>query len=130
MLENVRTESGKITTRTVIVNVRTPQLASGGEVRLKDRERTTEIWAWDNKLTLEFSGTRPCLCGLEIEPVSDLPTVFLLGDSTVCDQPREPFASWGQMLPRFFNAEVAVANHAESGESLKSSRSAKRLEKC
>jgi lysophospholipase L1-like esterase len=99
------------------------------EVRLKDRERMTEIWAWDEKLTLEFSGIRPCVCGLEIAPAGDVPTLYLLGDSTVCDQPREPYASWGQMLPRFLKPGMAVANHAESGESLKSSLSAKRLDK-
>jgi len=47
----------------------------------------------------------------------------------VCDQPREPWNSWGQMLPRFFGPGVAVANHAQSGESIKSSLSARRFEK-
>jgi len=65
---------------------------------------------------------------IEIEPVN-VPTIFLLGDSTVCDQPLEPYASWGQMLTRFFGAGVAIANHAESGESLRSSLGAKRLDK-
>ena len=35
----------------------------------------------------------------------------------------------GGMLPRFFNAGVAVANNAESGESLRSSLHANRLAK-
>jgi lysophospholipase L1-like esterase len=97
---------------------------------LKDREKTTEWLAWDEKLTLEFNNTRPCLCALEITKVDDAVTVYVLGDSTVCDQPREPFNSWGQMLPRFFKpGVVAVANHAESGESLRSSLGAKRLDK-
>jgi lysophospholipase L1-like esterase len=52
--------------------------------------------------------------------VENIPTVFVTGDSTVTDQTREPGASWGQMLPRFFKTGVAVANHAESGETLKS----------
>lgn len=128
MLENVKTAPGKIETRTVAINVRTPQIRSGGEVRLKDREKSTEMWAWDEKLTLEFSGKRPCVCGLEIAK-ADVPTLYLLGDSTVCDQPREPFASWGQMLTRFFQPGIAVANHAESGESLRSSLGARRLDK-
>ncbi len=85
-------------------------------------------WAWDEKLTLEFNGKRPAVNAIEIEKI-DVPTVFLLGDSTVCDQPGEPYASWGQMITRFFGDKVAVANHAESGESLKSSFGAKRLEK-
>jgi lysophospholipase L1-like esterase len=62
-------------------------------------------------------------------PAPSAPTVFLAGDSTVCDQPQEPWNSWGQMLPRFFEAGVAVANYAESGESIKSSLAARRFEK-
>ena len=88
-----------------------------------------ECWHWDDKLTLEFNDTRPCVCAIEIDRVDDAITVYLLGDSTVCDQPREPWNSWGQMLPRFFKPDVAVANHAESGESLKSFLGAKRLDK-
>ena len=128
MLENVRTGKGKFITRTFIVNVRSPQIPTGGEVKLKDREKTTEWWAWDEKLTLEFNGRRPTVNAIEIESV-DVPTVFLLGDSTVCDQPSEPYASWGQMLTRFFGPRAAIANHAESGESLRSSLRARRLDK-
>ena len=128
MVERIHTTPGKLVTRTFTVNLRTPHIADGGEVRLKDREKTTEIWDWDEKLTLEFNGSRPCLMAMEIEK-AEVPTIFLLGDSTVCDQPREPWNSWGQMLPRFFQQGVAIANHAESGESLRSSLSAHRLDK-
>jgi len=58
-----------------------------------------------------------------------VPTVFLCGDSTVTDQPREPYGSWGQMLPRWFGEGVAVANYAESGETLKAFKLEKRWEK-
>jgi len=75
---------------------------------------------WDDKLTLEFSDTHPSICALTIDRVDDRPTVFVIGDSTVTDQPREPTTSWGQMLPRFFKPDVAIANHAESGETMKS----------
>jgi lysophospholipase L1-like esterase len=127
MIEKVETKKGKFATESFIVNVRTPQFP-GGEVKLKDREKTMEWWAWDEKLTLEFNGARPAINEITIEKVN-VPTIYLLGDSTVCDQPGEPYASWGQMLPRFFKPEIAVANHAESGESLRSSLGAKRLEK-
>ncbi|HEV2764887.1 MAG TPA: rhamnogalacturonan acetylesterase, partial [Pyrinomonadaceae bacterium] len=129
MLERVRTARGKFETRTFAVNVRTPRIEEGREVKLKERERTLEAWAWDEKLTLEFNNARPVVCSLEIERADDVPTVFLLGDSTVADQPREPYNSWGQMLTRFFKPGVAVANHAESGESLRSSLGARRLDK-
>ncbi|HVQ55665.1 MAG TPA: rhamnogalacturonan acetylesterase [Pyrinomonadaceae bacterium] len=128
MLEHVDTRPGEFVTRTFNVNVRTPVISTGGEVKLKDRERTSEQWAWDEKLTLEFNGARPTVSSIVIEQ-AQIPTIFILGDSTVADQPAEPYASWGQMLTRFFDSKVAIANHAESGESLKSSFSAKRLEK-
>lgn len=127
-LENIETKKGKFRTETFIVNVRTPQISKDVNVKLKDREKTLEVWAWDEKLTLEFNGKRPKVNAVTIEKI-DLPTVYLLGDSTVCDQPGEPYASWGQMITRFFKPEIAIANHAESGESLKSSFGAKRLDK-
>jgi lysophospholipase L1-like esterase len=129
MLEEVRTARGRFETRTFTVNVRTPQIPTGGEVKLKDRERTMEAWAWDEKLTLEFNNARPAVAAIEIKRNDKAPTLFLLGDSTVCDQPREPYNSWGQMLTRFFKPGLAVANHAESGESLRSSTGARRLDK-
>jgi lysophospholipase L1-like esterase len=129
MVERVHTARGKFETRTFVVNIRTPQISGGGEVRLKDREKTTEMWAWDEKLTLEFNDAHPAVDAIEIARADGVPTIYLLGDSTVCDQPREPFNSWGQMLPRFFKPDVAIANHAESGESLRSSLAARRLDK-
>lgn len=128
MIERVDTKPGEFVTRSFIVNVRTPKISTGGEVKLKDREKTSEQWAWDEKLTLEFNGQKPAINSITIEKV-DVPTIFLLGDSTVCDQPGEPYASWGQMITRFFGDKIAVANHAESGESLRSSFGAKRLDK-
>jgi lysophospholipase L1-like esterase len=128
MLEKIHTEAGKMETRSFIVNLRTPEISTGGTVKLKDREKTSEWRDWDDKLTLEFNGTHPSVSKMEIEK-ADVPTVYILGDSTVCDQPAEPWNSWGQMLPRFFKPEIAVANHAESGESIASSLGAKRFEK-
>jgi len=134
MIENLSTAKGEIVTRTIIVNVRNasvpppPLNAPGGNhVVLNDREQG--VLHWDDKLTLEFNGTRPCVDAVEITRVDDLPTVFIAGDSTVTDQPREPGASWGQMLPRWFKPGVAVANHAESGETLKSFITGLRLAK-
>jgi lysophospholipase L1-like esterase len=128
MLEKIHTAPGKFETRQFIVNLRTPKIPGDGEVHLKPREKTNEWWAWDEKLTVEFNGTRPSVHALEIGK-SDVPTVFLLGDSTVCDQPDEPWNSWGQMLPRFFKPEIAVANHAESGETIANSLRARRFDK-
>jgi lysophospholipase L1-like esterase len=119
-------------TRTFIVNTRNPRIAlpegaPARRVKLKaPRETTQEAWAWDDALTLELHGAT--LSAVEIAPAR-VPTVFLLGDSTVCDQSLEPFASWGQMLPRFFGPTVAVANHGESGETYRDSIGRGRLDK-
>jgi len=129
MLERIVTAPGKFVTETFAVNVRTPKIPGGSEVKLKDREKTTEAWAWDDKLTLEFNNSHPSVSSIEIVRNEKLPTIYLLGDSTVCDQPSEPYSSWGQMLTRFFKPAVVVASHAESGESLRSSLGARRLEK-
>ena len=128
MLEKIHTDAGKSETRTFIVNLRTPKIGETNHVHLKPRETSTEIWDWDDKMTLEFNGCHPSLRLLEIEK-ADVPTVYILGDSTVCDQSAEPWNSWGQMLPRFFKPEVAIANHAESGESVASSLGARRFDK-
>jgi len=124
LLEKLVTAPGESITRSFCVNVRGSQLAAPeknapGGARVLLNERENGILRWDEKLTLEFNGAAPAVRSVRIEPV-EVPTVFLVGDSTVTDQPSEPAAGWGQMLPRFFKPEVAVANHAESGETLKS----------
>lgn len=128
MLEKVRIQPGTYAARTFIVNVRTPRILDRQKVHLKLREVKQETVEWDDKLTLEFDGAHPALRALVIYP-TNVPTVFIVGDSTVCDQPVEPWNSWGQMLPRFFQPDVAVANYAESGESVKSSLGAHRFDK-
>lgn len=126
MRENVVTAEKEQVNRKFTVNIRQPEYP-GGRVGLKDREKP--YLHWDNKLTLEFNGPHPCVAALEITPAPAATTVYLLGDSTVTDQPFEPWNSWGQMFPRFFKAGVAVSNNAESGESLGSSISARRVAK-
>jgi hypothetical protein len=103
-VEAGRTLPGKFVTRTFTVNIRTPKIATGGEVSLKPRE--LGVLHWDDKLTLEFSNRRPCVGALEIAPAESAITVYLMGDSTVTDQTREPWNSWGQMLTRFFKPGV------------------------
>jgi lysophospholipase L1-like esterase len=128
MLERVHARPGEQVSRSFIVNLRTPKISETNHVHLKSREETSEVWDWDDKLTLEFNGSNPCVSSLRIRK-ADVPTVYVIGDSTVCDQPAEPWNSWGQMLPRFFKPDVAVANHAESGETVADSLHAQRFEK-
>lgn len=127
MLQKVQTKAREFLEKKITVNVRTPEIGPNGHVGLKPQE--VGSFDWDDKLTLEFNGTRPCVSSLEITKVHDAVTVYLVGDSTVVDQVEEPWAAWGQMLPRFLGAGVAVANHAESGESLKSFIRERRFDK-
>jgi lysophospholipase L1-like esterase len=119
MVERVDTKAGEFVMRSFIVNVRRPGIPGGREVKLKDREKTSEAWAWDDKLTLEFTNTHPRVSSISIEKADQLPTLYIAGDSTSTDQPLEPYNSWGQMITAFFKPEIGVANHGESGESLR-----------
>ncbi|WP_421940188.1 rhamnogalacturonan acetylesterase [Pedobacter sp.] len=46
-------------------------------------------------------------------------TIYLIGDSTVCDQDikRYPVTGWGTPFADYFNNEVVVKNHAKGGRS-------------
>ncbi|HWU15515.1 MAG TPA: rhamnogalacturonan acetylesterase [Caulobacter sp.] len=133
MAEHVVAKAGKTATAEFVVNVRTaalkaPPTNAPGGVRVLLNRGEEGAYDWDDKLTLEFCGPAPALRRLRVEPVT-VPVVYLAGDSTVTDQRWEPGASWGQMLPRFFKPDVSVANHAESGETLKSFLFEHRLDK-
>lgn len=133
MLENIQTKKGQFITETFTVNVRDSLIrdAKGNIVKaVKLKPREYEYLHWDNFLTIEFNDSLPKVCAIEITPNKTATTIFLAGNSTVVDQSREPWAAWGQMIPRFFvPGKVAVANYAESGEALNSFLSARRLEK-
>lgn len=122
MVERLQVPAGQFVTRTILANVRTPKISTGGQVNLNDREMNKETGAinslnWDDKLTIGFSDTHPAVAAMEIEKVTDAITLFILGDSTTTDQ--DGGGSWGQMAPRWFGPGVVVANHAESGETLR-----------
>ena len=119
MVERVDTKPGELVTRSFIVNTRRPQIPGGGIVKLKDREKASEAWAWDDKLTLEFTNVHPGVAAINIEKADAIPTLYIVGDSTSTDQPLEPYNSWGQMITAFFKPGIGVANHGESGESLR-----------
>lgn len=126
MLEQVATRPGKKAKRSFVVNVRAPEVSAGERVRLKPREIGN--LDWDNKLTLEFIGEHPSVRSIEISPVQ-VATIYIAGDSTVVDQDKEPWAAWGQILPVFFNDKIAVANEAESGETIASFAGEHRFDK-
>lgn len=128
MIEELHTGEGEFKKRMFTTNVRYASINENEEVKLKPREKDHPDW--DRRLTIEFNNMHPCICAMEIVRLEDIITVYLAGNSTVTDQQYEPWASWGQMLPRFFKpGKVSVANHAESGEALKSFIAEKRLKK-
>lgn len=117
MLEEISTQPEQNAKRSFVVNVRTPDVSTEERVRLKPREIGN--LDWDGKLTLEFIGHDPSVRSIEVTP-AQVPTIYIAGDSTVVDQDKEPWAAWGQILPVFFNDKIAVANEAESGETIAS----------
>ncbi|HYO21113.1 MAG TPA: GDSL-type esterase/lipase family protein [Flavisolibacter sp.] len=129
MVEKAETGKGKYTTQEFTVHVRDSLIRStNSKVRLKSREYA--YLHWDDKLTLEFNNAAPKVCAVEITAAPKVTTVFLAGNSTVVDQDREPWAAWGQMFPAFFKPNtVAIANYAESGETLRAFKGERRLEK-
>jgi lysophospholipase L1-like esterase len=127
ILKQLHTSAGRFVSRKFTVNVRRSRLVSGEKVRLKHDEQSH--LDWDDLLTIEFSGAHPCVRTLEIGKADEAVTIYIAGDSTVTDQAKEPWSAWGQMLPGFFKQGVAIANHAESGESLKSFVGERRLQK-
>ncbi len=130
MLLKVDTAPGEFATRTFTVHVRKPAISTGGVTALNSREKGPPVVPdWDELLTLEFNGKNPGVATLELKPAPEALTLFIAGDSTVTDQAREPYAGWGQMLPRFFRAGVAVSDQAESGLALYSFEHQKRLAK-
>ena len=48
--------------------------------------------------------------------------VYMIGDSTMADRPdpNNPERGWGQLLPQFFDEQVAIHNFAVNGRSTKS----------
>ncbi|MGA9668986.1 MAG: rhamnogalacturonan acetylesterase, partial [Terracidiphilus sp.] len=119
MLEKIVVGAKGSVTRNFDTNVRVPEIAGDANQHVKLKPREVGNLDWDTKLTLEFNGEHPSFRSITIEPIKET-TIYLAGDSTVVDQDVEPWAAWGQMLPRFFRTGVVIANHAESGETIKS----------
>lgn len=112
MIENWTVPAGQTQTKVIHVNRR-----KRGSV-LTTREKS--YLDLDDKLTLEFNGDHPVLTQLEITKVDTDITVYLAGNSTVVDQPQEPWGTWGMNFPRFFKQGVAISDQAESGLSAQS----------
>ena len=123
----VTTKKGKYETVAFVVNKHNPVIDGNTRVKLKPRE--FDYKNWDDSLTLSFCGPAPAVQRIRIEPDTTATTVYLCGNSTVVDQEDEPWASWGQMITRWFDTDVVIANFAESGLSCTSFLAQLRLDK-
>jgi lysophospholipase L1-like esterase len=124
---NVAVPKGRTELRRFLIDVRRPEF-SGGRVALKARESGAPDW--DDQLSLEFIGPTARARVVSVQPApSATVRVFLAGDSTVTDQPIEPYVGWGQVFPLFVGDRAVVANHAESGRALRSFQGERRLDK-
>ena len=101
MLEKVTTKPKGSVTRRFDTNFRVPEIVKDTNQRVMLKPREIGNLDWDTKLTLKFNGEHPSFRSLTIKPIKE-PTIYLAGDFTGVDQDVEPWAAWGQMLPRFF----------------------------
>lgn len=147
MVEKCVTKKGQFQDFSFIVNKRSVDIPSYKGIDGKPTQPSVvkikpgEVGSltWDEKLTLEFNGASPCVQSIKVEPDTTATTVFLCGNSTVVDQGKEPWASWGQMFTRWFveqtlntkpsTLNISIANYAESGLTATSFMAQNRLEK-
>ncbi|GHG28871.1 rhamnogalacturonan acetylesterase [Streptomyces filamentosus] len=104
LLAETPTGAGERLRRSFTVDVRDPEGEPTGP-------------AGSTGLDLLLTGAAPRVAALRVTPAPTATRLFLIGDSTVCDQPGDPYTGWGQRLPVHLGRGVAVANHADSGES-------------
>lgn len=104
LLPETVTEAGQRLARSFTVNVRTPEGEPTGP------EGTPG-------LDLTIGGQAPALAAIRVTPARHARQILLVGDSTVCDQPGDPYSGWGQQLPQLLRKGLSVANYADSGES-------------
>lgn len=96
--------AGERVARSFTVNVRTPEGEPTGA-------------EGSPGLDLVIGGTAPALADIKVTPARHARQILLVGDSTVCDQPGDPYSGWGQQLPQYLRKGLSVANYADSGES-------------
>ncbi|MGW1778044.1 GDSL-type esterase/lipase family protein [Streptomyces sp. NPDC002143] len=104
LLPETAVDAGERITRSFTVDVRSPE----GEPTGADGTPG---------LDLVLGGSAPALADIMVTRARHARQIFLVGDSTVCDQPADPYTGWGQQLPQYLRKGVSVANYADSGES-------------
>ena len=112
---------GEQVTVTALCDVSPIIAVGGGDAAAGDLGR-----AEDTSVDVVVTGA--ALYSLEIRPWEGK-TLWLMGDSTVTDQPAQTpyapgatYAGWGQMLPVYLGEQYCVSNHAHSGLSTETFR--------
>lgn len=73
------------------------------------------------RVQLFVEGELPGVVSYQATRDDAIRTIYLMGDSTVCDQEQSPYhAGWGELLPVLFDEHVCVSNHARCGYSTQS----------
>ncbi len=74
-------------------------------------------------LNLTFMQPLNTISSIEVTPMRNSRSLFIIGDSTVCDQTpqwskasEDRYTGWGQQLPAWFAPSLTVINYADSGE--------------
>ena len=116
-----RLAKGERVTVTALCDVSPIIAVGGGDAAAGDLGR-----AEDTSVDVVVMGA--ALYSLEIRPWEGK-TVYIMGDSTVTDQPAQvpyapgaTYAGWGQMLPVYLGEQYCVSNHAHSGLSTETFR--------
>ncbi|MFG2786371.1 rhamnogalacturonan acetylesterase [Streptomyces sp. NPDC048419] len=104
LLPETPVAAGEHVARSFTVNVRTPEGEPTGPQGTPG-------------LDLAIGGPAPALADIRVTPARHTRQILLVGDSTVCDQPADPYSGWGQQLPQYLHKGLSVANYADSGES-------------
>jgi lysophospholipase L1-like esterase len=106
ILPAVSTAPGTVTSYRATVNVRQPE-----------GQPTGQGGTGTPGLDLTFAGSAPKVTAVTVTPARTPLAVYLAGDSTVCDQPTQPYTGWGQLITGRIGPGAVVANYADSGES-------------
>jgi lysophospholipase L1-like esterase len=112
-IDRFTTSSGQVAVKTFSIARRAYKNATVTITRTLQESTYVDF---DDKLTLNFTGAKPCVCGVEIVPIDTAITVFLGGNSTLVDQPGAEFGEWGQYFTKFFTSKACIDNEAQSGE--------------
>jgi lysophospholipase L1-like esterase len=106
VLAPVETNAGEFVTRTVTVNVRTPESMPTGE----EGQGIPGLQVYT-------TGSGSALIEARILPPRPQQRIVVISDSTAADWATGPKCGWAQAIPQYFREGLSVANFADSGES-------------